>query len=498
MPVVVENSKADAVIAETLLRLKAKKQIAARHPSQQYRDDPVAFVHDCFNWDEGESLTPYQAEICAALSAHRRVCVRGPHGLGKSALAALLILWFALTRDGREDWKIPTTASAWRQLAKFLWPEVHKWARKLKWSALGRGPFCERTELLALSLKLKTGEAFALASDKPALIEGAHAKSLLYVFDESKAIMADTWDSAEGAFSTGDCYFLSISTPGEPSGRFYDIQSRRPGYDDWWVRHVSRDEAIAAGRMSEKWAEERKLQWGEKSAVYINRVLGNFASSDEDGVIPLSWVEQANARWQAWRDRGEELGPLTSVGVDVARSGEDMTVLALRHGNVISELRRYSREDTMETTGRVAGILVAHGGRAAVDVIGIGAGVVDRLREMNQAVDAFTASAHSTATDRSGELGFLNIRAEAWWHLRELLDPANGDEVALPPDDTLIGDLTTPRWKVTSGGKIQIESKEDIRKRIGRSTNDGDAVVQAFWSGMDDLPLLLWGGGDYD
>ncbi len=319
-----------------------------------------------------------------------------------------------------------------------------------------------------------------MASDKADLIEGAHADRLLYIFDESKAIPTATFNAAEGALSSGDCYALAISTPGEPQGRFYEIHARKPGLDDWWTRHVSLKECLRAGRIGPEWAAQRKAQWGEHSAVYRNRVLGEFASSEEDGIIPLAWIEAANARWQALEESGE-WGAFTRAGVDVARSGSDATVIALRHGDAITELRRYSGQDTMETTGQVASILSAHGGEAVVDVIGIGAGVVDRLKEQGARVTAFNAAEHSDARDGSGELGFANKRSAAWWHLRELLDPASGHQLALPPDDLLTGDVTAPRWRMTSSGKIQVESKDEIRKRLGRSTDDGDAVVMAFW-----------------
>jgi hypothetical protein len=93
----------------------------------------------------------------------------------------------------------------------------------------------------------------------------------------------------------------------------------------------------------------------------------------------------------------------------------------------------------------------------------------------------FNAAERTDRKDASGELGFTNKRSAAWWNMRELLDPANGHDVALPDDDELTGDLTAPKWRVMSGGKIQVESKDDIRKRIGRSTNKGDGVIQAFW-----------------
>lgn len=447
-----------------------------------YRDNPAAFVMDCIQWKDNEKPTDYQLEIITDLEHYKRESARGPHGLGKTAIVGWAVNWFALTNDIDTDWKIPVTASSWRQLSKYAWPEVRKWARRLNWGKIGREAYNMRYEMTYSTLHLKTGEAFAMASEDPEMIEGAHASRMLYIFDESKEIPAGTWDSAEGAFSAGDCYWLAVSTPGEPQGRFYEIQSCRPGFEDWHVKHVTLAEAIKAGRINKPWVEARKRQWTEEAAVYKNRVLGEFASSEESGVIPLSWIEKSNKRWLEWKDKPNEL-PFICVGSDIARSGEDKTSLALRFGNVISEIRKFSHADTMETTGRIVGILIANGGKAVVDVVGIGAGVVDRLREQKYEVRPHNSGEHSDAHDKSGEMGFVNRRSEGWWHLRELLDPDNPDAIALPPDDLLTGDLVSPHWKLTSGGKISIESKDDIKKRIGRSTDDGDAVMMAFDDG---------------
>ena len=460
--------------------------------------DPVAWAYDMIDWGDEDMLTEYQEEILMAIPKYKRVCVRGPHGLGKTTIAAIAILWFANTRDGL-DWKIPTTASSWRQLSQFLWPEVHKWARKLRWDKLGRRPFNTRQELMQLNLKLKTGQAFAAASDIPELIEGAHADRLFYLYDESKAISAETFNASEGAFSgagrdtVAEAYALAISTPGEPNGRFWEIQTRKPGYEDWHVIHVSLDQCIAAGRISDDWAEQRAKQWGRKSTVYLNRVEGEFASADEDGVIPLSWIEAAQERWRDRFDADHRAKKKISVkdllpeyscaSCDPARAGEDRTTIAVRFGHVIREIRDYSQADTMETVGIAGGIHTAFGsgeGYIAVDVIGIGGPMVDRLLEQGFNVFPFNASGKTDQVDITGELGFTNQRSAAWWTLRELLDPVNQFNIELPPHDMLVGDLTTPHWRVTSGSKIQVESKEDLRKRIGRSTDFGDAVVMAF------------------
>lgn len=482
-------------LREQIAEARARRDAAPRARHEFY-SDPVGFAHACINWPAGHDLTAYQQEIIGALPIRKRVSVRGPHGLGKTTTAAMTVLWFAITRElsGR-DWKIATTAGAWRQLEFYLWPEIKKWARRLNWEALDIAPYNERSELLALNIKLKFGHAFAAASDNPALIEGAHADSVLYVFDESKAIIADTFDAAEGAFSGADAaedleaFALAMSTPGEPNGRFYDIHRKAPGLEDWWTRHVTVEEAIAAGRISRGWAEQREKQWGRDTAVFHNRVLGEFYSSDEDGVVPLSWIEAANERWHLWDTAGRpDAGSPRRIGVDVARSGKDKTVMAVRDGHVITELRKSSKEDTMQTAGRVKGLCKPDDDgpqerEPVIDVIGIGAGVVDRLREQNVDVAAFNAAGRTEHKDRSGELGFANIRSAAWWNLREILDPAFGAQLALPPDDQLTGDLTAAHWRVLSGGKIQVEAKEDITKRIGRSPDDGDSVMQAMWEG---------------
>lgn len=486
----------------------------ARERLSRYWGEPAAFARDMISWNPGEGLSPYQEEALNSLFEYKRYTIRGPHGLGKTMMAAIAIHWFSLTRDGL-DWKAPTTASVWRQLSKFLWPEIHKWSRRLRWYEIGRSQYREQQELLALSLKLQTGEAFAVASDTPAQIEGAHADHLFYLFDEAKTIPDATFDAAEGAFSGTaleghEALALATSTPGETHGRFFAIHVRQAGFEDWTTRHVTLPEAVKAGRISQVWADARKRQWGEQSPIYKNRVLGEFAQDESNSLIPLAWVEAANVRWAEWRDQQVVMvtKPITAIGADIARSGSDRTVLALRQKNIIIECRSYVKQSLMETTGRISGPLKRYGGVAVVDVIGVGAGVLDRLRELKLPAVGFNA-ASGVVKDRwgekikdcSGELEFANLRAASWWHLRELLDPdLPYGPIALPPDDELIGELTTPRWMVTSSGKILIESKDDLKKpeRLGRSPDYADAVVQAFALELihDEVGYDVWGGGD--
>lgn len=505
-----------------------RAELARRRQSSQsqqsvlrYYDKPDGFALECVDWPIGSTVPSYELECLRIIQEKRRLAIRGPHGLGKTTILSLVVLWFALTRDAaRQDWKCITTASAWRQLTKYLWPEIHKWTRRLKWERIGRPPFDSRTELLTLELKLRYGAAFAVASDVPDLIEGAHADQIAYLFDESKLIPSAVFDSAEGAFSAEHkpgqaAIAVAASTPGEPRGRFYEIHVRRPGYEDWSVRHVTCEEAIAAGRISRQWVEQRKKQWGETSQLFKNRVLGEFAESEADTLIPLSWVEAAVERWYAWKERAErgedDAQSLTSLGIDLAWSESESanrTCFAHRKGFVIQHVDAFQGQSPMQSVGKAVNLLRARGGVAVVDVIGA-AGVYSRLRELKVPALPFNASKHAVREvdgkkewilDETGELRFANMRAAAWWRMRELLDPDNGYDVALPPDDeargmTLLRELVVVKRRVTSDGRIQIQPKEQITAMLGQSPDCADAVVMAFALELlqsEETPWEMW------
>ena len=454
------------------LRLKAQKS-SQSNKWKTYHDKPVAFVHDFFEFPQGEGPTEYQKEALTHLIEKRRVSLRGPHGLGKTALAAWTILWFGATRP--IDTKIPTTASAWRQLEKFLWPEIRKWHRLCDWDTWanmgGTVP-----EMFTLKMKVGEGcEAFALASDQAALIEGAHGANLLYVFDESKAIPVETWDAAEGAFATGDAYWLAVSTPGERGGRFFDIHRKAPGLEDWWARHIKLSEAVEAGRINADWAEARRRQWGEESPVYQARVLGEFPEQESDALISLAWITAA--REQEIEPDGEP-----NVGVDIARFGTDDSVMFGRQGDVVMGAEVWHGNDTMYSAGRIK----SQGWDANVDDIGVGSGVVDRLKEQK-----FTVTGINVGSSARDKEHFMNLRAELYWNLRIRFKDGKIDlsRISQAVYDRLSGELTSIKYKYTSKGQIKIEAKQEMKKRIGRSPDLADALMIAFApSYKTDLP----------
>ncbi len=449
-------------------------------------------------------LDPYQIEIIDAVATHQRVAARGPRGLGKTMLSSIVVLWFASTREvAGVDWKIVTTSGSWYQLKTFLWREIHKWARRVDWDAVGLPKWRDGEELLKTGIELTHGAASATSPDKPDMIEGAHGDSVLVLFDESKIISTEVFDAVEGIFSNvgnkqgAEGFALAVSTPGPPIGRFYDIHSRKRGTEKWWTRHVTLTECQDAGRIDEDWPQERAEAWGVDSPMYRNHVLGEFAADDENSLIPLAWVEAAMQRWREWDDDGRP-NPSGGIrfGVDVARQGSDRSVIARKRGAYITDIETEDYTDNVSELGdRVASMMNATSlsTSACVDADGMGAGTADRMRTVmgDGRVTVFHGGAHDDWTDVSGELRAFNNRSAAWWNLRELLDPAlerYGPRLALPPSERLLGDLTAPKRVSDASGKIRVESKDQTKKRLGRSPDEGDAVVYACWTPPPEPP----------
>lgn len=206
---------------------------------------------------------------------------------------------------------------------------------------------------------------------------------------------------------------------------------------------------------------------------------GDFSAGRDDDpwqVIPTEWARLAQARWRPEKP----VGPMQAMGVDVARGGADETVLTARYGDWFAPqiVQPGSATPNGQATAALVVAYLRDDATAYVDVIGIGASAYDHLHGLRVNVVASHGAMASQRHDRSGQLGFVNQRAEWWWRLREALDPHYGDALALPPDQVLLADLCAPRWKVTARG-IQIEAKDEIVKRLGRSPDRGDSVVLA-------------------
>ena len=217
---------------------------------------------------------------------------------------------------------------------------------------------------------------------------------------------------------------------------------------------------------------------------------GDFAAGGDDNpwqVIPTAWVKAAFDRWRLRASRNEDPGPMSSLGMDVARGGKDKNVLARRHGSWFAPLLKYPGATTPSGQRSAALAIAALRDHAHVniDVLNVGGSPYDHLRENRVPVVAVNfgqktlRSNGQPHTDKTGKLLMRNVRAYAYWNFREALDPETGADLALPPDQELLGDLTAPHWEVTAGG-VKVEEKQDIIKRLGRSPDCADAVVLAY------------------
>ena len=208
---------------------------------------------------------------------------------------------------------------------------------------------------------------------------------------------------------------------------------------------------------------------------------GNFNAAkvaDPWQVIPTAWIKAAQARWT----KQQPDDSLLSVGVDVARGGKDKTVIAKLYGAWFAPLDKYPGASTPDGP-TVAALVLPYADAIRglfVDVIGVGGAVYDALKGSIRVAGVNFAEGAPMDRDKTGKLKFRNVRAMAYWRLREALDPISGDSLALPPDAELEADLKAPKWSLTTGG-ILIESKEDIQERIGRSPDSGDAVALAYY-----------------
>lgn len=410
----------------------------------------------------------WQAEMMTAVAkGHRRISVRSGHGVGKSTAVSWLALWYILTRYHA---KIVITAPTSAQLYDALFAEIKRWVREM--------PEALQTllEVKAERIELKEmpQENFISArtsrAEQPEALQGIHAEHVMLIADEASGIPEQVFEAAAGSMSGHNATTILLGNPVRSSGFFYETHNRLA--DEWWTRRVS---CVDSPRVSEAYVKEMASRYGEESNAFRIRVLGEFPRSDDDTVIPMELLELAVQRDVAQT----KFAPLV-WGLDVARFGSDKSALCKRQGNTVTEpIRIWSNLDLMQLTGAVVAEWEAlqpseRPAEILVDSIGLGAGVVDRLRELGLPARGINVS-------ESPALGhtYRNLRAELWHKAKAWLEKR---DCRLPKDERLISELATVRYSFTSNGKIQIESKDEIRKRGLASPDLADAFVLTFAS----------------
>jgi len=428
---------------------------------QRYRDDPVAFVEHVLK----VKTQPWQAEMLRAVaSGERKISIRSGHGVGKSTAASWVMLWYLITRY---PVKIVVTAPTSAQLFDALFAELKRWINELPYAL---------KEILDLksdrvSHKAAPSEAFISCrtsrAETPEALQGVHAENVLLICDEASGIPEAVFEAAAGSMSGSHACTILLGNPTRSSGFFFDTHHRQAG--EWWTRKVS---CVDSDLVSTEYVDEMKVRYGEESNASRVRVLGDFPARDDDTAIPLELVEAAQTREvEVTADE-----PII-WGLDVARFGSASSVLCKRQGRQILAMQTWRGLDLMQLTGAVVAEFESCQPRQepitiCVDSIGVGGGVCDRLRELG-----LPAIGVNTSESPALRVTYLNLRAELWFKLKAWLEAR---DVSLPKDDHLLAELVAVKYKFTSSGKLQIESKDEMRKRGLSSPDRADAVCLTF------------------
>lgn len=423
-----------------------------------YRNDPVAFVREVV----GKAPFDDQIEFLKAYGRReRQIAKRSGHRVGKSTANAWIALHHLLFFYPQKT--VCTSASA-PQLFDALAAEIKAAIRGLP--ELVQQMFEIQSETIfhkaapeSSFISFRTSRA-----ETPEAMAGVHSKYVLLIFDEASGIPEPVYDSASGSMAGENAISILTGNPLKNSGLFFDAFHK--SRSDWWTQHVS---CIGHPNVTPAYVAERSRRYGEDSNRYRVRVLGDFPKSDDDTVIPFEWVESALNR---------DVDP-TKVkpiwGVDCARFGDDASCLAIRVGNTLSEpTLEWKGLSTMELVGRIKSrwdttMLGERPSDINVDVIGLGAGVCDRLLELGLPARGINVSESPALADR-----YVNLRAELWFKGREWLERK---DCSLGGDDALAEELVSPKYKDLSNGKMQVESKQDLKKRGIRSPNRADAFL---------------------
>lgn len=490
---------------ETPIRARRRK---AQEYIERYRSDPVRWVEEFLQvrtWS-GMRLT------IESVFKNKRTSVRAAHGLSKTFTAAATAISF-LTLYAPAV--VVTTAPTGRQVRSLLWKEIRTF--------YDRNPRLPG-RCLTVTVRVR-GDwfMFGFSSDRAPNLEGLHAPNILWVLDEAKGLPEWLYYSIEGSLTGPNGRVLEISTtdgadqqtpfrqhhttrrhgwncislsafdspfvdprdyPDEKTNEAL-YRKGKPRRGTEWPLSLAGEIAIA----TKDWIEDRRVDWeGPHPYMWETKVLGEFSEIGADAIIPLTWVLSAvDARLEFVE------GGAQRFGLDVSRMGDDQTVMfgmqqaGQRGGWRFRPAKVWQKHTTMVTAGLAR--KYADGKLVQVDMIGVGAGVFDRLAE--DGVPVVGVNSSEAAED---ERTYYNRRVELWFAAREWFrrQYEEGGVLQIPDDPELIEDLTGLKYSVHSDGRLKAEPKEAYKKRLGRSPNKGDAFVYALFDFRVEQDEIQW------
>lgn len=446
----------------------------------QWANDGEQFVKDMLD----EELQPYQKRIFDSVCKNVRTAVRSCHDSGKSYTASRLAGQYLATHP---DSIVITTAPTFKQVENVIWREIRGMYHKATQPFGGDEPLKTRWDMTP------NWYAIGLSARDSNAIQGFHSKSgdILIIVDEGAGVSEEIFEGIEALLTSGHARLLVIGNPTSLSGKFYRM-FKDPETSKIHISCFDTGNFVANGiknlddlrnfdmtnlvlpypyLLNPSWAKHKLHDWGDDSPMFQSRVLGNFPEQDANTLIPLNWLDAASTE-----ERAElvEMGR-AQYGHDIARYGDDNSVILRRYGDFVDYIHSFKQEDTMATAGRAVEALKDERGDYYIDITGgLGAGPYDRLVEL-QYPTVFGLNMSTSATDKKE---FTNLRAELAWIVREKFKKG---EIYIPDDDDLKAELSNIRYKIESDGRRRIEEKAEIKKRLhGRSPDRADALFMSY------------------
>lgn len=460
-------------------------------PELQLIEDIASFTHDpqgfamyAFPWGHGELAgverpRDWQWETMGVIGGHLNnpetrfqplmISVASGHGIGKSAEMGMILNWAMSTC---EDCKVVVTANTENQLRTKTWPEIGKWFRL----AINKHWFNVTATKVASVDPEHTdswkADAVPWSEHNTEAFAGLHnkGKRIVLIFDEASNIADKVWEVAEGALTDEDTeiIWLAFGNPTRNTGRFRECFTR---YKHRWVTKQVDSRTVDGTNKAQiaKWAED----YGEDSDFFRVRVRGMFPRASDLQLIPTDWVAEAMRREAVFG-----LSDALVCGIDIARGGADNNVIRFRRGLDARSVEpiRIPGSETRDTTLFIARVCTAvqdHKPDAVfVDSTGVGGPVADQLRRLMPGIPIIDVNFASAAPDGH----YANMRTYIWWKLREALRAG----LAIEEDPDLEAELTSPEYTHNQRDQIALEKKADIKKRLGISPDDADALALTF------------------
>lgn len=478
---------------------------------REWRADWCLFARDILK----ASLDPQQEEILRSVQFNRMTSVCSGTARGKdyvAAVAALCFMYLTPTFNSKgelvSNTKVALTAPTDRQVGNIMYPEIKRLFRKAK-NLVGRCVSYDiRTDYEEWFL---TG--FKASKDNEEAWTGFHAVNTMFVATESSGLEDQIFTAIEGNLQ-GNSRLLIVGNPNINTGYFANSQRskrfKKFRLDSLDSINVKEKKIVIAGQVDYEWVKDKveawcfpiseeehnegdgdfnfEGNWYKPNDLFRIKVRGMFAKKSEDSLIPLHWIEHANNNWLNSKHSGINEFKL---GVDVAGMGRDNSVLCKRFENWVAKFKSFSGDgnaEHMQLVGMVANELkVSMNSKAYIDTIGEGAGVFSRLIELgyDNAISCKFSENAKGLKDVTEIYEFENMRAYLFWRVRDWLNPALNPNACLPLDDELLQEATEIKWKFKSNGKILIESKDDLKKRLKRSPDKFDSLANTFYP--DDL-----------